>query len=41
MRKRRRLIRGIGYGALLVLAAFVLAQLWFVAQVWYWVDHNP
>jgi len=41
MRRRRRLIRGIGYGALLVLAAFVLAQLWFVAQVWYWVDHNP
>lgn len=41
MRRRRRLIRGIGYGALLVLAAFVLVQLWFLAQVWYWADHNP
>ena len=40
-RKWRRLIRGIGYGALLVLAAFVLVQLWFFVQVWYWVDHNP
>ena len=39
--RRRRLIRGIGYGALLVLAAFVLVQLWFLAQVWYWIDHNP
>ncbi|HXV10494.1 MAG TPA: monofunctional biosynthetic peptidoglycan transglycosylase [Burkholderiales bacterium] len=40
-RRRRRLIRGIGYGVLLAAAAFVLVQLWFLGHVWYWVDHNP
>lgn len=40
-RKWRRFIRRIGYGVLLVVAAFVLVQLWFAAQVWYWAGHNP
>lgn len=40
-RKGRRFIRWIGYGALLVLAAFTLVQLWFAAQVWYWAGNNP
>lgn len=40
-RKGQRFIRWIGYGVLLVLAAFVLVQLWFAAQVWYWAGNNP
>jgi len=40
-KRRRRLIRWIVYGALLVFAGFVLVQLWFAAHVWYWVEHNP
>lgn len=40
-RRRRRFVRRIGYGVLLVLAALLLVQLWFTAQVWYWAGHNP
>lgn len=40
-KRRRRLIRWIGYGALLAVAGFALVQLWFAAQIWYWVGHNP
>lgn len=40
-RKGQRFIRWIGYSVLFAFAGFVLVQLWFAAQVWYWVDHNP
>ena len=29
------------YPLLLALIALVLVQFWFLAHIWYWVDHNP
>ena len=33
--------RSFCYVLLLALIALVLVQFWFLAHIWYWVDHNP
>ena len=35
------LLRWSSYCLLLALIALVLVQFWFLAHIWYWVDHNP
>ena len=34
-------LRWLWYGILLALIALVAAQFWFLAHIWYWVNHNP
>jgi monofunctional glycosyltransferase len=37
----RRLFRWTGYAVLLGLIALTALQFWFLAHIWYWVEHNP
>ena len=37
----RRLLRWTWHALLLALIALVAVQFWFLAQIWYWADHNP
>jgi len=37
----RRLLRWTWYAVLLAAIALAVAQFWFLANIWYWADHNP
>ncbi|MBI3937234.1 MAG: monofunctional biosynthetic peptidoglycan transglycosylase [Betaproteobacteria bacterium] len=37
----KALFRWFFRGVLLALIALVAVQFWFLAHIWYWVDHNP
>lgn len=37
----RRLFRWTGYAILLALISLTALQFWFLAHIWYWVEHNP
>ena len=37
----RAVLRWTWYLVLLALIALTLLQFWFLAHIWYWVDHNP
>jgi len=37
----RSLLRWTGRAILLALIALAALQFWFLAHIWYWVDHNP
>jgi monofunctional biosynthetic peptidoglycan transglycosylase len=37
----KSILRWVWYAILLALIALTLLQFWFLAHIWYWVDHNP
>jgi monofunctional biosynthetic peptidoglycan transglycosylase len=37
----KSLLRWTWYALLLALIALAAVQFWFLAHIWYWVDHNP
>ena len=37
----KSILRWTWYAVVLALIALVLLQFWFLAHIWYWVDHNP
>ena len=39
--RTRTLLRWTWYALLLALIGLVVVQFWFLANVWYWADHNP
>jgi monofunctional biosynthetic peptidoglycan transglycosylase len=40
-KKRRRLVGWLWRGVLLVVVGVLLLQLWFLAHIFWWIDHNP
>jgi len=40
-KKRRRGVGWLWRGVVLALAGLVLLQVWFLAHVFWWIDHNP
>jgi len=40
-KKRRRGVRWLWRGVLLAVAGVVVIQLWFLAHLFWWIDHNP
>ncbi len=38
---KKTLVRGVAWGIVALVAAFLVYQLSFLARVWWWKDHNP